>query len=403
MSLGNINQDIYLAEIDNKINSYKNQIDKLKCEINLIKRGNSNSSQNIYSPRNPLNCNNYSYSSINPCNKNPCSQIKNPCAQIECNTSENTKLKGLISCYEGQIKNLNDKICKLQHMLTNKEYEINEFLSEQKKKMDEEIRKQTQIISQEVCNEKINMNEKLTQQKDEFERILNCKLREKDCEFENIKKNYEREICLRENQIEELKKGNCNDLEKIQNNFDCQLKQIQCEISNKENELEKLNEKYKNNLKIISDLFYFFQQNVNLFNNSGVINCDGDDIKYDENDPNKNIQCSNFIFTTINNFICKILKDNKEMYDLLLNYKNVIAKNEEENEQMINQNNCLKGQLCDLVNQLSQNTQNQTLNRETIDVTNNEYNRSIDYDGPIKDLKSRINKLEKTIKNQEYD
>ena len=66
-------------------------------------------------------------------------------------------------------------------------------------------------------------------------------------------------------------------------------------------------------------------------------------------------------------------------------------------------NNCLKGQLCDLVNQLSQNTQNQTLNRETIDVTNNEYNRSIDYDGPIKDLKSRINKLEKTIKNQEYD
>ena len=91
------------------------------------------------------------------------------------------------------------------------------------------------------------------------------------------------------------------------------------------------------------------------------------------------------------------------MYDLLLNYKNVIAKNEEENEQMINQNNCLKGQLCDLVNQLSQNTQNQTLNRETIDVTNNEYNRSIDYDGPIKDLKSRINKLEKTIKNQEYD
>ena len=134
MSLGNINQDIYLAEIDNKIDSYKNQIDKLKCEINLIKRGNSNSSQNIYSPRNPLNCNNYSYSSINPCNKNPCVQIKNPCAQIECNTSENTKLKGLICCYEGQIKNLNDKICKLQHMLTNKEYEINEFLSEQKKK-----------------------------------------------------------------------------------------------------------------------------------------------------------------------------------------------------------------------------------------------------------------------------
>ena len=174
---------------------------------------------------------------------------------------------------------------------------------------------------------------------------------------------------------------------------------INQEMNNKNIELEKLIEKYNNNLKIISDLFYFFQQNVNLFNNSGVINCDGDDIKYDENDPNKNIQCSNFIFTTINNFICKILKDNKEMYDLLLNYKNVIAKNEEENEQIINENNCLKEQLNNFANQLK----NQTLNRETIDVTNNEYNRSIDYDGPIKDLKSRINKLEKTIKNQEYD
>ena len=362
----NLHKDHYLIEVDERINSYKNQIEKIKTELNCLKRGNS--FNNNY---------NYNYSS----SINPCSQNNNI---IE----ENSKLKSLICCYEGEINSLNEKICKIQNILSNKNNEMQNRLFEERKNIEDEIKNQQRRLNQNLCDEKIELSEKLCNQKQEFE---------------NMKRNLEREICLRENKIEEIKKENCIQIEKMKEEFENQLKNIQNEMNNKNIELEKLIEKYNNNLKIISDLFLFFHQNIKLFNNSEIINCNGDDIKYDENDPNKNIQCSNFIFTTINNFICKILKDNKEMYDLLLNYKNVIAKNEEENEQMINQNNCLKGQLCDLVNQLSQNTQNQTLNRETIDVTNNEYNRSIDYDGPIKDLKSRINKLEKTIKNQEYD
>ena len=279
---------------------------------------------------------------------------------------------------------------------------MNECISQHKKKMEEELKRQNQIISQELCNEKIQMNEKLCQQKQEFERILSCRLREKEIEFEKLKQECEREICIRENKLNNYNNGNNEQIDKIKNEFECQLKQMQCELNNKDNEIGKLNEKFQNNLKIISDLFCFFHQNVNLFNNTGVINCDAEDIKYDENNPNKNLKCSSFIFTTLNNFLCKILKDNKEMYELLLNYKNIIAKNEEENEQILNQNNCLKGQLCDLINQLSKKSQSQSFNKETIDITNYDIS-PIEYDGPIKHLKSRINELEKTIKEQENE
>ena len=405
--MSSIIQDNYIQEIDNKINSYKKQIDRLKCEIGSIKRVNIDYQSNTY--QNPINqskYNNYNnkYSSINPCqNQNPCQNI-DPCCQIETSTlrNENSKLKGLVCCYEEQIKSFNEKICKLEHLLTNKDYEMNECISQHKKKMEEELKRQHQIISQELCNEKIQNNEKLCQQKQEFERILSCRLREKEIEFEKLKQDCEREICIRENKLNEFNNGNNNEIEKIKNEFECQLKQIQCEINNKDIEIGKLNEKLENNLKIISDLFCFFHQNVNLFNNTGVINCDAEDIKYDENNPNKNLKCSSFIFTTLNNFICKILKDNKEMYELLLNYKNIIAKNEEENEQILNQNNCLKGQLCDLINQLSKKSQNQSFNKETNDITNFDLNL-IEYDGPIKHLKSRINELEKTIKEQENE
>ena len=404
--MSSIIQDNYLQEIDNKINSYKNQIDKLKCEISSIKRENIDYQSNIY--QNPINqskYNNYNnnYSSINRCqNQNPCPQNLEPCYQIETSSlrNENAKLKGLVCCYEEQIKSFNEKICKLEHLLTNKDYEMNECISQHKKKMEEELKRQNQIISQELCNEKIQMNEKLCQQKQEFERILSCRIREKELEFEKLKNECEREICIRDNKLNEFNNG--NEINKIKNDFECQLKQIQCELNNKDIEIGKLNEKLQNNLKIISDLFCFFHQNVNLFNNTGIINCDTEDIKYDENNQNKNLKCSSFIFTTLNNFICKILKDNKEMYELLINYKNIIAKNEEENEQILNQNNCLKGQLCDLFNQLSKKSQNQSLNKETIDITNFDIN-PIEYDGPIKHLKSRINELEKTIKDQENE
>ena len=155
------------------------------------------------------------------------------------------------------------------------------------------------------------------------------------------------------------------------------------------------------NIKIISDLFSFFHQYVSLFNKSGIINCDGEDIKYDENNPNKNLQCSTFIINTLNNFICKLLKDNNEMYELLLNYKNTIFKDKEENSQILNENNCLKEQLNNLVNQLSINSQNQTIKNRETNLSDN-INNSIDFE-PIKKLKEKINDLEQTIQNQNND
>ena len=63
------------------------------------------------------------------------------------------------------------------------------------------------------------------------------------------------------------------------------------------------------------------------------------------------------------------------------------------------ENNCLKDQLNTLVNQLSQNTRNQTLKNRETEISDN-INYSIDFEAPIKKLKEKINDLEQTIQNQ---
>ena len=89
------------------------------------------------------------------------------------------------------------------------------------------------------------------------------------------------------------------------------------------------------------------------------------------------------------------------MYELLLNYKNTIFKDKEENSQILNENNCLKEQLNNLVNQLSINSQNQTIKNRETNLSDN-INNSIDFE-PIKKLKEKINDLEQTIQNQNND
>ena len=373
----NIHQDHLIIELDEKINSYRNQIEKIKNEINSFKYGNIRNNGNMNYLNNNSSQYNFNYSS-NPCltNKNNC--IQNDTLSFNCDQS---KVQNLICCYEGQIKSLNEKIRILDNLLCHKQYD------------DEALRKCIENeIKMKMCNENIDLSEKLIKQKEDFDRILCCKLREKDDEIERMKKDFDREICIREKQIQDIKNEDCNHIKKIEN-----------ELNNINIEYEKINEKYKNNLKIISDLFSFFHQYISLFNHSGIINCDGEDIKYDENNPNKNLQCSTFIINTLNNFICKLLKDNKEMYELLLNYRNTISKDKEENSQILNENYCLKEQLNNLVNQLSQNSQNQTIkNKETNNISDN-FNHSIDFEAPIKKLKEKINDLEQTIQNQNND
>ena len=367
----NIHQDHLLIELDEKINSYKNEIEKIKNDIKIFKYGNIRNTGNMNYLNNTSNSNQYNFNySSNPCstNNNPC--IQNDSLSFNCDQS---KVQNLICCYEGQIQSLNEKIRILDNLLSHKQYDDQAF----RKCIENEIKMK-------MCNENIDLSEKLIKQKEDFDKILCCKLREKDEQIERMKKDFDREICIREKQIQEIKNEDCNHIKNLEN-----------ELNNKNIELEK----YKNNSKIITDLFSFFHQYISLFNHSGVINCDGEDIKYDDNNPNQNLKCSTFILNTLNNFICKLLKDNKEMYELLLNYKNTICKDKEENSQILNENNCLKDQLNTLVNQLSQNTRNQTLKNRETEISDN-INYSIDFEAPIKKLKEKINDLEQTIQNQ---
>ena len=381
----------YIQQLTSKINAYEKEIVNLKCELNQLESTihNQNSKQK------------YTYSHLNY-NKNNCFPDNKKNTELE---DENSKLKSLISCQDNQIKNLNEKVNELEMLLQNKESEIKDMMNNQQREKENKL---------DFPNEKTNQNTRIEPQYNNNNNNIsnnntnnycnNCNklnemLNEVNKEFENQKIYLSNEIENRDNKINELKK-----------NLDIQLKNFENELEKKNCELEQLNKKNESNCKILQDLFLFFQRNLNLFNNSKIINCDGTNIKYDNDDISQNEKYSSFILKTFNNFICKILKDNKEMFELLIEYKNTIAQNEEEIEKLSNQNNCLKMQVCDLVNQLTINNENNNNINTNLNSQENIYNQNTNhstfpynFNSPMKQLKVKINELENTIRNQNYD
>ena len=134
----------------------------------------------------------------------------------------------------------------------------------------------------------------------------------------------------KENLLNLLSEKN-NDLEKQILEYKNQLienEKVDEELNNKSLKIpfpkkKKIKEEKDIERKIINYFFDFFNSNINLFKNSQILNSETI-IKFDEENKEKNEKNSLYIISILNSFVNKIMKDNQEMFNELMKYKDII-------------------------------------------------------------------------------
>ena len=134
----------------------------------------------------------------------------------------------------------------------------------------------------------------------------------------------------KENLLNLLSEKN-NDLEKQILEYKNQLienEKVDEELNNKSLKIpfpkkKKIKEEKDIERKIINYFFDFFNSNINLFKNSQILNSETK-IKFDEENKEKNEKNSLYIISILNSFVNKIMKDNQEMFNELMKYKDII-------------------------------------------------------------------------------
>jgi hypothetical protein len=256
------------------------------------------------------------------------------------NTSKNEEyvnaIDNIINDYKYQLAALKDKSTSV---LKKAKQNSQNFIE------DDNLKKQISNLEQEyyLKNDNFNIqlqNDNLRLQKENTSfKVKNSQLIENLKEKENLVKELlgkisllEKEILECKTQLIEYEKNKMKEIEESKNKIKEELY----------NEMKKINEERNSNKKIIIDFFEFFNQNMDLYNKSQIINCGNSAlIKYDEeNKNNSNEQYSSFAISTLNNFINKIMGDNQEMFEELMKYKNIIDKQKNNiNNNNINNNN----------------------------------------------------------------
>ena len=196
---------------------------------------------------------------------------------------------------------------------------------------DDNLKKQISNLEQEyyLKNDNFNIqlqNDNLRLQKENTSfKVKNSQLIENLKEKENLVKELLGKISLLEKEILECK----TQLIEYEKNKIKEIEELKNKIKEESYiEIKKIIEERNSDKKIIMDFFEFFNQNMDLYNKSQIINCGNSAlIKYDEeNKNNSNEQYSSFAISTLNNFINKIMGDNQEMFEELMKYKNIIDK-----------------------------------------------------------------------------
>ena len=256
------------------------------------------------------------------------------------NTSKNEEyvnaIDNIINDYKYQLAALKDKS---SSVLKKAKKNINNIIE------DEYLNNQISNLEQEYYSK--NDNFKIQLQNDNFRlqkentsfKVKNSKLIENLKEKENSVKELLDKISLLEKEILECK----TQLIEYEKNKIKEIEESKNQIKEELNiEIKKITEQRNSDKKIIIDFFEFFNQNMDLYNKSQIINCGNSAlIKYDEeNKNNSNEQYSSFAISTLNNFINKIMGDNQEMFEELMKYKNIIDKQKNNiNNNNINNNN----------------------------------------------------------------
>lgn len=121
---------------------------------------------------------------------------------------------------------------------------------------------------------------------------------------------------------------------------------------------QKLNEICSSNKNILYNYFDYLNKNSNLFIKAQIINNDLNFV-YSENDHSVNEKNFQDSLSVLDSFVHKLMNDNTEMFNQLVNYKNMVESNENINSQNLKdlklENMLLKQQLGTLSEKLAMN------------------------------------------------
>ena len=229
-------------------------------------------------------------------------------------------------------------------------------------------------LSKEIQNDNIKLQSALTSEKLNVVK-LNSQLEKYEIEL-NKSKQY----------ITDLQ----NQLSIKDNDFINQINSIN-------NDINKIKDENDININIIQNFFELFNKNIDLFNKSKIITCDKNTrILYLKNDYEGNNQkLSVFVLKSLDILINKLLQDNKELYEQLIETKNILDQQNNlqreiedikdikeenlllkeqlqnllrENEMIKNDNFKLKKNLIELNNYINSNINNYNNNNEKMNT-----------------------------------
>jgi hypothetical protein len=221
------------------------------------------------------------------------------------NEEFSNEIDNIINDYKNQFEILKNKSNLIlnysKRNLSNLEedYKINENYSPTQN-FNVELKNDNLKLQKENTNLKFKYNQLIESLK-EKENLLNL-LSEKNNDLENQILEYKNQLIENEKVDEEL------------NNKSLKIPFPKKKKIKEEKDIER---------KIINYFFDFFNSNINLFKNSQILNSETK-IKFDEENKEKNEKNSLYIISILNSFINKIMKDNQEMFNELMKYKDII-------------------------------------------------------------------------------
>ena len=238
------------------------------------------------------------------------------------------------------------------------------------------------IIDNKNENNNMDFNLEIEKIKEEYEKKKNeleSKLNDNNNQMNLIKEKYENELKNKENEIKlitEKFKSELNEkdkeidllnekLENEKNNNELKLEneKYKKELNEKEDEIKMIKRKLENEYKLISNFFTFYNQKIDLINDLNFLDYIANRLEFSLFNDDLNEQYSIQIIDTFNNFISKIMLDNKEMYEIISETKTMLNEKDQNLKKFMmeisqlneikNENNYLKQQVNDLINQIN--------------------------------------------------
>ena len=216
----------------------------------------------------------------------------------------------------------------LEHLKTNTNQKIKEYhLDERPMITSSNLKSKTfspNIGLQNLINENIQKNEP-----DQFSPDLTQEIQNDNIKLQSALTAEKLNVVKLNSQIEkyeiELNKSKQQIIE-LQNQLTIKENDFINQLNNITNDINKIKNENNINMNIIENFFALFNKNIDLFNKSKIISCDKNtQILYLKNDyEGNNEKLSIFVVKSLDILINKLLLDNKELYEQLIETKKIL-------------------------------------------------------------------------------